>query len=153
MSDSRGFVNAEEDPEVDESSQDLPGTSVGTEGTDANVMERKLSKATKVLTTVASKASGKDPQEVFDMLSSRVKDVQPELKQIDPDKMQKLIGELRLKDALDGGSVLGGKNRKDIGEHKVCLHHISQFALCFPNGAVIVLENATCAAAWYDHNL
>lgn len=127
MSDPQAFVNADE---VDEPSQDLPGTSAGTAGADTKVMERKESKAAKVLTAVASKASGKKvPHEVVDMLSSRVKEVQPELDEIGPNEMRKLIGELKLKDMLDGRSGLGGKNKKDVGEHKVCLHRFRYLAL------------------------
>lgn len=88
--------------------------------------KKKKSKAAKALSSIVDKVSGKDesgkniPRELVDEVLDRVKQENPEeSRDLDSEGVRKALAALKVMDVIEGKSGLGGKNRKDIGEHKV----------------------------------
>lgn len=94
--------------------------------------KKKKSKASKALNAIVNKISGRDdeganiPDELVGEVLDQVKRYNPEeSKNLDSDEVRRTLAALKILDVLEGKSGLGGKNRKDMGEHKVFLaiHH------------------------------
>lgn len=89
--------------------------------------KKKKSKASKALNAIVDKVSGRDneganiPDEVVGEVLDRVKRENPESKGLDSDEVRRTLAALKIMDVLEGKSGLGGKNRKDMGEHTVSL--------------------------------
>ena len=87
--------------------------------------KKKKSKASKALNAIVDKVSGRDneganiPDEVVGEVLDRVKRENPESKGLDSDEVRRTLAALKIMDVLEGKSGLGGKNRKDMGEHTV----------------------------------
>jgi glycylpeptide N-tetradecanoyltransferase len=86
---------------------------------------KKKSKASKALSTVVDKLSGQSgsgdvPEELVHHVYDHVKQENPEdTKDLDEENVRRALAALKVMDVIDGKSGLGGKNRKDMGEHKV----------------------------------
>ena len=89
--------------------------------------KKKKSRASKALNAIVDKVSGRDneganiPDEVVGEVLDRVKRENPESKGLDSDEVRRTLAALKIMDVLEGKSGLGGKNRKDMGEHTVSL--------------------------------
>jgi glycylpeptide N-tetradecanoyltransferase len=90
------------------------------------------------------------PEEVVDKVMDQLKIEHPEEAQnLTPTELRKTLAALKLMDVIQGKSDLGGKNSKDLGEHKVCCTNL----LCVHiQSAIIspVLENTTCTPNRYE---
>jgi glycylpeptide N-tetradecanoyltransferase len=114
--------NSKESKRAEKVSSDLPINSSSEEANDAKADGSKGKKSeppTLVSSVSPNPAEGVTPQGVVDAIHVRIKEDHPELRDIDANKIQEMLEKLRLKDILESRSGLGGKNRKDISEHKV----------------------------------
>ena len=87
--------------------------------------KKKKSKAAKALSSIVDKVSGKDesgkniPRELVEEVLDHMKQENPEeSRDLDSEGVRKALAALKVMDVIEGKSGLGGKNRKDIGEHK-----------------------------------
>lgn len=110
-------------PTVGESSS-IAGTSQAADASKKK-KKKKKSKAAKALSSIVDKVSGKDetgkniPRELVDEVLDRVKQENPqESRDLDSEGVRRALAALKVMDVIEGKSGLGGKNRKDIGEHK-----------------------------------
>jgi len=78
--------------------------------------KKKMSKARKLL----NKLKGNEvPQVMVDKVLERAKEEGgPEAQGLDEEKVRMLLEQLQVNDVLQGKSGLGGKNKKDAGDHK-----------------------------------
>lgn len=108
---------SEEDEEIDHT---LPEAS--TPSTSSNKKKKKRSKALKALN--ALRGGGKDhiPQELVNVVLDKVKtehgDSAPGA---DEETVRAALQQMKIKDVIQGKAGIGGKNRKDVGAHKVRL--------------------------------
>lgn len=120
--------------------------------------KKKKSKAVKALGSLVNKVKGKDddgsniPDELVGEIMNRVKQDSPEeAKSIDSDEIRRTLAALKIMDVMEGKTGIGGKNKKDIGEHKVCVRQLETFwnQLIRKSPWNVVLENTTCASTRY----
>jgi glycylpeptide N-tetradecanoyltransferase len=86
--------------------------------------KKKKSKAARALDSITSKVSlsreAQIPQELVDHVYDQVKRENPEeIKDLNPEGVRRALAALKVLDVVEGKSGLGGKNKKDMGEHKV----------------------------------
>jgi len=88
--------------------------------------KKKKSKASKALNSIVDKVSGKDngganiPDEIVGEVLDRMRQENPdESRGLNSEEVRKTLAALKIMDVIEGKSGLGGKNRKDMGEHKV----------------------------------
>lgn len=103
----------EEDDEIDHT---LPEAS--TPSTSSNKKKKKRSKALKALNSLRGKDS--IPQEVVKEVLARVNAEQAIPGGTDEATVREALEQMKLKDMLQGKASVGGKNKKDVGTHKVC---------------------------------
>lgn len=87
--------------------------------------QKKKSKASKALAGVIDKVTGSEhvPQELVEHVFDQVKKENPEeAKELDEASIRKMLQAAKIMDVIDGKAGIYGKNRKDMGEHKVSLH-------------------------------
>jgi glycylpeptide N-tetradecanoyltransferase len=108
---------------VDEDDGD-PASPVGetanaSEGGSTSKQKKKASKATKALNALRGKKE--IPQEIVNRVVDKVKAEQGEggSADVDANNVRLALEQLKLLDVLQGKVGLWGKNKKDMGEHKV----------------------------------
>lgn len=85
--------------------------------TSSKKKKKKRSKAAKALATLKGDAV---PQKLVDTVLEKVKEEHGEnLPGADAETVRQLLEQLKIKDVMQGKAGLGGKNRKDAGDHKV----------------------------------
>lgn len=130
-------MSAHEDDEQSSASEDelavvdsTPGaggssSAANTDPSKKKKKKKKSNKAVKALGSIVSKVKGKDdgsniPDELVGEIMNRVQQDNPEeSKNIDSDEIRRTLAALKIMDVMEGKTGIGGKNKKDIGEHKV----------------------------------
>lgn len=109
---------------------DARGVASSSQGVDPARKKKKKrkSKASKALSAIVDKVSrGNDegadvPEELVGEVLDRMKQENPEeSRDLHSDEVRRTLAALKIMDVIEGKSGLGGKNRKDMGEHKVFL--------------------------------
>lgn len=132
---------SEDDEEIDHT---LPEAS--TPSTSSNKKKKKQSKAMRALNALR----GKDniPQELVDVVLDKVKTEHGDsVPYANEETVRKALQQMKIKDVIQGKSGIGGKNRKDVGTHKVRFLSTSLdqvYDLCRA-----VLEHTTCPPTRY----
>jgi glycylpeptide N-tetradecanoyltransferase len=81
--------------------------------------KKKKSKVKKMLEALSSKNAV--PQAVVEKVVEQVKeDGAPGSENIDAEDVRQVLQQIKIMDVLKGKAAIGGNNRKDAGEHKVC---------------------------------
>lgn len=84
--------------------------------------KKKKSKAKKLFNAIRGKDSDEIPQEVVDQVLDKVKaEGGPGAMEANADNVREALQQLKIMDVVKGKAGIGGLNRKDMGEHKVCL--------------------------------
>jgi hypothetical protein len=91
--------------------------------------KKQKSKAAQVLNALRGK--NEVPQELVDRVLDQVKDQQGEGSSADSDNVRAVLEQLKIMDVLQGKSGIGGKNKKDMGEHKVIILVFSNISLTY----------------------
>lgn len=100
-------------------------SAVDTDPSKKKKKKKKSNKAAKALGSLVNKVKGKDdgsniPDEIVGEIMNRVQQDNPEeSKNIDSDEIRRTLAALKIMDVMEGKTGFGGKNKKDIGEHKV----------------------------------
>lgn len=82
--------------------------------------KKKKKKRSKIARAVSVLKGDAVPQAVVDQVVAKVKEEHGESSPAaDEDAVRQLLKQLRLKDVAEGKVGLGGKNKKDTGDHKV----------------------------------
>jgi len=112
-------------------------------GASSKKKKKKKSRAARALAALRPK--DKLNEAIVDQVMQKVggREDQPE---VDREDVRKAIEEMKLVDVLKGKAGLGGKNRKDMGEHKVRLPGHC-FIACVDHS--IVLGYTTCPTTRY----
>jgi len=118
--DEHASSGSEQDEDVPESSS-APSTSTAPAEGGKKKKKKKKSKAGRAL---AALAGGKDalPQELVDQVLDQVTKERGDVidgKKVDEAEVRKAMQAMKIMDVLKGKTGIGGKNRKDMGEHKV----------------------------------
>jgi glycylpeptide N-tetradecanoyltransferase len=88
-------------------------------GSTSNKKKKKKSKAKKILDALNPKNA--IPQAVLEKVVEQVKeDGAAGSENIDAEDVRQVLQQIRIMDVLKGKTGIGGNNRKDAGEHKVC---------------------------------
>lgn len=90
--------------------------------TSSKKKKKKKSKAMKALNALRGKAE--IPQEVVNQVLDKVKD-HGGAEGADAETVRAALEQMKIMDVLKGKTGIGGKNKKDMGEHKVCLYPVS----------------------------
>lgn len=152
-----------EDVEVDGegSGSDLEDEADGTPGagpsdspsaagasTSSKKKKKKRSKAAKALAALKGDAV---PQKLVDTVLEKVKEEHGEnLPGADAETVRQLLEQLKIKDVMQGKAGLGGKNRKDAGDHKVRRLSDAGRHMYVLTCVAIVLGYSTCNSVWYE---
>jgi glycylpeptide N-tetradecanoyltransferase len=84
--------------------------------------KKKKSKAARALASLTGSGADKIPQKLVDHVLEEAKAQHPEqAHQMNEDEVRRAMELLKVMDVFEGKSGLGGKNKKDVGEHKVPL--------------------------------
>jgi glycylpeptide N-tetradecanoyltransferase len=82
--------------------------------------KKKKKKRSKIARAISALKGDAVPQAVVDQVVAKVKEEHGESSPAaDEDAVRQLLKQLRLKDVAEGKVGLGGKNKKDTGDHKV----------------------------------
>jgi len=80
--------------------------------------KKKKSKAKKIIDALSSNAV---PQAVLEKVVEQVKENgAPGSENVDTEDVRQVLQQIKISDVLKGKAAIGGNNRKDVGEHKVC---------------------------------
>jgi hypothetical protein len=112
---------------------------------------KKKKKRSKVARAISALKGDAVPQAVVDKVVAKVKEEHGEdSPAADEDAVRQLLKQLKLKDVAEGKAGLGGKHRKDAGDHKV-RHPFASDLLSNPflsSMAPLVLGDAACPSFW-----
>lgn len=87
--------------------------------TSSKKKQKKRSKVAKALDSLRGKSE--IPQEVVDRVLDKVKaENAPGSSEANPETVRQILEQLKIMDVIKGKAGVGGINRKDMGEHKVC---------------------------------
>lgn len=82
--------------------------------------KKKKKKRSKVARAISALKGDTVPQAVVDQVVAKVKEEHGESSPAaDEETVRELLRQLKLKDVAEGKAGLGGKNKKDTGDHKV----------------------------------
>jgi glycylpeptide N-tetradecanoyltransferase len=105
--------------------------------------KKKRSKAAKALQ--ALKPGSKIPQALVDEVLEKVRLEQGEAAEgVNEETVRQALDQMKIMDVLKGKAGIGGKNRKDAGDHKVRPQPRSRTTA----GSLLVLGHATSSSAW-----
>ena len=81
--------------------------------------KKKKSKAKRIIDALSS--TNEVPQAVLEKVVEQVReDGAPGSENIETEDVRQVLQQIKIKDVLKGKATIGGNNRKDVGEHKVC---------------------------------
>ena len=107
----------------DESSSDSEGEApagASAESGPSRPSKKKKKKRSKVARAISALKGDAVPQAVVDKVIAKVKEEHGEdSPAADEDAVRQLLKQLKLRDVAEGKAGLGGKHRKDAGDHKV----------------------------------
>lgn len=161
VSEARPNGDHPEEDEVDGSGSDLEDEVDGTPGagpsdgspaagasTSSKKKKKKRSKAARALAALKGDAV---PQKLVDTVLEKVKEEHGEnLQGADAETVRQLLEQLKIKDVMQGKAGLGGKNRKDAGDHKVRSSLNVGRNVCVLICVAIVLGYSACNSVWYE---
>ena len=132
-----------------EGSDDEPAGSSLPESSTPSSSKKKKKKRSKALKALSAlRPGGKDeiPDELVDTVLQRVREEGGEIAHADAATVRLALEQMKIKDVIQGKTGVGGKNKKDMGNHKVCstsCHgYICDIAQCASR--CVVLGNAAC---------
>ncbi|KAI0306355.1 N-myristoyl transferase [Multifurca ochricompacta] len=106
------------DESSSESETDAPATAY-TESGPSQTSKKKKKKRSKVARVISALKGDAVPQAVVDQVVAKVKDEHGENSPAaDEETVRQLLKQLKLKDVAEGKVGLGGKNKKDAGDHR-----------------------------------
>ena len=110
-SDSEGEGEDQEDHKV----ASAPSTSTSQK----KKKKKKTSKAKRLLNAI--RGNEEIPQEVVDQVLDKVKaEGRPGSSEANAENVRQALEEMKIMDVVKGKAGIGGLNKKDLGEHKVC---------------------------------
>jgi glycylpeptide N-tetradecanoyltransferase len=123
MSEREIIANERADDESSEhEEEEVEASAEGVATSSKQKKKKKRSKAAKALAALTGK--DKVPQEVVDEVLKKVKEEHGEnAAGADEETVRKALDFLKINDVIKGKAGIGGRGRKDMGEHKVCLHN------------------------------
>ena len=108
-----------DDESSSESDTDVPAAAASESGP-SRPSKKKKKKRSKVARAISALKGDSVPQAVVDKVVAKVKEEHGEdSAAADEETVRALLKQLKLKDVAEGKAGLGGKNRKDTGDHKV----------------------------------
>ena len=125
-SEEQPIADAEGDESGSESGAEAPAAASAESGPSRS-SKKKKKKRSKVARAISALKGDAVPQAVVDQVVAKVKEEHGEdSPAADEDAVRQLLKQLKLKDVAEGKAGLGGKHRKDAGDHKVRhpLHYI-----------------------------
>jgi glycylpeptide N-tetradecanoyltransferase len=118
------------DESSSESDAEVPATATSESGPSCPPKKKKK-KRSKAARAISALKGDSVPQAVVDKVVAKVKEDHGEdSAAADEETVRALLRQLKLKDVADGKAGLGGKNRKDTGDHKVRRMRIEQVCRC-----------------------
>jgi glycylpeptide N-tetradecanoyltransferase len=110
-----------DDESSSESEPEVVPAAASPESGPSRPSKKKKKKRSKVARAISALKGDAVPQAVVDQVVAKVKEEHGESSPAaDEDAVRQLLQQLRLKDVAEGKAGLGGKNKKDTGDHKVC---------------------------------
>jgi glycylpeptide N-tetradecanoyltransferase len=107
----------EHDSGEDEEPTAGPSDSIPAASSSSKKKKKKRSKVAKILNTLKG---NEVPQVMVDKVMEKVKEEHGDQPGMDEESIRRLLEQLKINDVLQGKSGLGGKNKKEVGDHKVC---------------------------------
>jgi glycylpeptide N-tetradecanoyltransferase len=109
-----------DDESSSESQPEVPAAAPPESGT-SRPSKKKKKKSSKVARAISALKGDAVPQAIVDQVVAKVKEEHGESSPAaDEETVLQLLKQLKLKDVAEGKAGLGGKNKKDTGDHKVC---------------------------------
>lgn len=132
------------EPDDDEHGQaGIPGPA---EPSTSSKKKKKKSKAMKALNALRGKHE--IPQAVVTQVLDKVKaEGGPDAAGADEASVRAALEQMKIMDVAQGKAGIGGKNKKDMGEHKVCNSNINIAHWSYWS---VVLGNTTCPTVRYE---
>lgn len=116
--------NTDSEGELDHGANDQPVEAEDGAPSSSNAQKKKKkkkSKAKKLLN--ALRGNQEVPQEAVDIVLDKVKaEGGASAADVNAEQVKEVLEQLKIMDVVQGKAGLGGLNKKDMGEHKVCHH-------------------------------
>lgn len=104
----------------DDSEDDEPTAGPSEPTPSASASKKKKKKRSKVAKMINKLKGNEVPQMVVEKVMEEVKkDGNPDTQGLDESQVRAILEQLKINDVLQGKAGLGGKNKKDAGDHKV----------------------------------
>ena len=111
--------------------------------------KKKKKKRSKISRAISALKGDAVPQAVVDQVVAKVKEQHGEdSPAADEEAVRQLLKQLKLRDVAEGKAGLGGKHRKDAGDHKVRLPLYRICSKLFVSLMASVLGDAACPSLW-----
>jgi glycylpeptide N-tetradecanoyltransferase len=108
--------------------------------------KKKKKKRSKIAKAINAIKGNEVPQVLVDRVMEKVKEEKGDAPGTDEESIRRLLEQLKVNDVIKGKSGLGGKNKKDAGDHKVRCDLSTRLSVCFEKALVLVY--ATCTSLW-----
>lgn len=116
-------VSGDEAPPDEQATEGVPLASTSSK----KKKKKKTSKAVRALNALRGKSE--IPQEVVDQVLDKVK-AHGGVEGADAETVRAALEQMKIMEVMKGKTGIGGKNKKDMGEHKVCLRHLKWYLTC-----------------------
>ncbi|KAI0064592.1 N-myristoyl transferase [Artomyces pyxidatus] len=106
-------------------------TTAGAGPSEGSISKKKKKKRSKVAKALSALKGDKVPQQVVDKVLEKVQEQHGNVEGADEKTVRALLEQLKINEVMQGKAGLGGKNKKDAGDHKIAVgvgvHTLLQF--------------------------